>query len=379
MISAGAIDELKARNPCDQVAAQWVRLQRGGKLGKRGPCPLHSPDPEARDSTAFECNAESWVCAVCQDGGDAIRLVALRHGLDAKRDFVRVVELLGGAAEPDADCAAELQCERDIRKNKREQEANIYRERERRAAFDIWHRAARYPGTPVEDYLKLRGLTELPERLPLRFAPAVAFFHGTDENEIGRAAPRVIHRGPVMLAPIVDAGGRFRALHITWLDLATRNGKAEIYDPASSEALPAKKVRGSKAGNVIRLIDGAGGEASQLIMGEGIETALSVWLMLRREGCDLARTAFWAGVDLGNLGGKALKSMRHPALKDARGRARPVPGPVPDLEAPGIVLPASVSDVILLGDGDSDRFSTECALARASARFAASLIAATAP
>lgn len=368
MISEVAIDELKTRNPCDEVAAQWVKLRRGGKLGKCGPCPLHSPDPAARDSTAFECNADGWVCAVCADGGDVIKLVALRHGLDAKRDFVRVVELLGGAAEPDAERAAELQREREIRKDKREREANVYRERERQAAFDIWHAGARWPGTPVADYLRLRGLGELPERLPLRFAPAATFFHGQEENEIGRAAPRAIHRGPAMLAPIVDAGGRFRALHMTWIDLERPDGKANIRDPGTGEALPAKKVRGSKAGNVIRLIDG--GDAAQLVTGEGIETVLSVWVMLKREGYDLARTAFWAAVDLGNLGGKAIEPVPHPTLKDARGRVRRIPGPVPDLAAPGIALPASVADVVLLGDGDSDRFSTECALARASARFA---------
>ena len=61
--------------------------------------------------------------------------------------------------------------------------------------------------------------------------------------------------------------------------------------------------------------------------------------------------------------------MPHPILKDGRGRTRRVPGPQPDFNAPGIIVPAGLNDVVLLGDGDSDRFSTECSLARASLRF----------
>jgi hypothetical protein len=37
---------------------------------------------------------------------------------------------------------------------------------------------------------------------------------------------------------------------------------------------------------------------------------------------------------------------------------------------PGIAVPDSISDIVLLGDGDSDRFVTGCALVRAAARFA---------
>ena len=48
---------------------------------------------------------------------------------------------------------------------------------------------------------------------------------------------------------------------------------------------------------------------------------------------------------------------------------RRVPGPPPDFDAPGIVVPANVNDVVLLGDGDSDRFNTERSLARASLRL----------
>src|SRR5690348_11127311 len=126
-ISDAALADLKARTPVDTVAGQWVKLRRHGKKFV-GPCPLHSPDPTARDSTSFECDAESWVCAVCHDGGDILRLVALRHGLDPRADFRAIVNLLGGTAELSAERAAELDRERALRQAQRAKEAAEYRE-----------------------------------------------------------------------------------------------------------------------------------------------------------------------------------------------------------------------------------------------------------
>jgi hypothetical protein len=50
-----------------------------------------------------------------------------------------------------------------------------------------------------------------------------------------------------------------------------------------------------------------------------------------------------------------------------------VPGPVPAEEADGraaLMPPEHVTEVILLGDGDSERFATEQHLLRAAARWA---------
>ena len=49
---------------------------------------------------------------------------------------------------------------------------------------------------------------------------------------------------------------------------------------------------------------------------------------------------------------------------------RRVPGPDPHPTSPSIPIPDSVEELILLGDGDSDRFLTECALCRAAMRYA---------
>jgi CHC2 zinc finger len=370
MISQAALSELRSRNPCHRMAAQYVKLRPSGSKFI-GPCPIHSTKPQARDSTSFDCDADGWRCAVCHDGGDVIKLVALCHGLNPRADFLEAVRLLGGTAKLSPERAAEFEHERQIRQSRRDSETNEFRERERRKAFDLWNAGERWHGTTVEQYLKLRGLERLPEGLPLRYAPMVAYFHGEHVNAYGRKAPRPIYRGRAMLAAITDASGVFRAVHCTWLDLDRPDGKAHVLDPDTGEELPSKKVRGSKNGNVIRLVD-AGTAASRLVIGEGVETVVSVWSALMQSGHDVAATSFWSAIDLGNLAGKAAASIPHPILKDGRGRPRRVSGPKPDFAAPGIIIPSSVNDVILLGDGDSDRFNTQCSLVRASLRFALS-------
>jgi hypothetical protein len=129
-------------------------------------------------------------------------------------------------------------------------------------------------------------------------------------------------------------------------------------------------VRGAKAGGHIVLR--APENPKRLFLGEGIETVLSVATALRREGRMRGSDAFWSAVDLGNLGGKAVASVAHPAMKTAANRAQRVPGADPDFSAPGIAIPGSVTELVLLGDGDSDAFTTGLAMQRAAARYARS-------
>lgn len=353
MISPAALQELKDRNPVDAIARQWVALRRGGKLGNVGPCPIHSPDRQARDSTSFECNGESWVCVTCADGGDVVRLVQLVEG----KDFLAAVEWLGGAREVDEAQSAQRERDRLARQAQRDTEASHYRERERRKLFDIWTNAGKLYGSPAQDYLNLRGIIKLPPGAKLRCVEQMPYFaDGSDKAE-------VIHRGPAMVAAIIGADGRFSGLHLTYIDLTKPKGKLAL-----GEDRPSKKMRGSSKGGRVELTSPP--MPTQLIMGEGTETTLSVWLALNSLGRDLSATAFWAAMDLGNLGGKHAETVRHPSLKDAAGRARRVPGPMPDMDAPSIPIPDSVTDLVLLGDGDSDAFLTNCALCRAAARYA---------
>ncbi len=137
---------------------------------------------------------------------------------------------------------------------------------------------------------------------------------------------RQVHEGPAMLAGIIGPDGRFSGVHITWLDLSTPKGKAELFDPVTGEVLPAKKVRGSAGGGRIELLRSPG--APCLIIGEGIETVLSVYTALLETGRSLDGIAMWSAISLGNLAGAAARDSRerHPTATDKAGRAQRVPG-----------------------------------------------------
>src|ERR1035437_1438968 len=349
-ITEAELEDLKSRNPCDIVAGGWVSLRRHGQK-MVGPCPICSADPKSRDATRFECWADGWVCAVCADGGDVIRLVERVNGCS----FMDAIAFLGGKRElvPGEAMLAEAH----------RAKLRAYRERERRKLWAMWHPAVPIAGTVAESYLALRHLTA-----PVTSTARLRYLANCPMYVTGAASTKPVHTGPAMLAAIVGADGRFSGLHITWLDLARPKGKAEVPDPTTGDLLPAKKVRGSKSGGRIEIVPRAA--PRRLIIGEGIETVLAVWTALDGAGQDLTDTAFWSAVDLGNLGGRAAATVPHPTLKTANNHTRRVPGPVPDLTSPGLAIPDSVEDIVLLGDGDSDRFLTECALARAAARFA---------
>ena len=368
MLSPSELDELKSRpgNDCRSVAEKLgVKLRKSGRR-IIGPCPLCSPDKRKPDADRFEIKDKgaTWLCRWC-GGGDVIKLVTLALNCD----FRGAVDWLGGTREVDPAIAKKREEEQAAAEAKRAAEANLYRQRARRSGYKIWNEALAPNGTPVEDYLKLRGL-ELPADGPvrLRYVAQLPFFHGEETDEEGRTWPRAIHRGPGMVAPITDSAGKFIGLHRTYIDLTQPKGKAILRDPKTGEEVKAKsKNLGSVAGGHIHLIGSR--EPKQIIIGEGIETVLSVWLAMQECGIDISITAFWSSVDLGNLGGPAADRVVHPELVDAGGRARRVPGPDPDMTKPGIDIPQSVIDVIALGDGDSDRVLTECAIHRGAVRW----------
>lgn len=387
MISDVALLALKERNPVHKIAGDYVKLRKKGKRWV-GPCPICSRNSQSKTATRFECDADKWVCATCPDGGDVIKLVRKREGIG----FPEAVDRLGGAREekptpalarkagrrafvagkpmgvvpaPYVDDSA--LCDAWVKGWNDEHRAEAYaewmRERERRRCYDFWMAGAHWRGTPVEDYLGGRGGLILPANARIRFHPDMPSFADGREDE-----PLLVHRGMAMLAPLQDGGSIFRGLHITWLDPRGPKGKALIVHPDTGEVLPSKKMRGSKRGCYIDL----GGDPApwRMIAGEGNETVAAGYTALVRAGRDITGTAFRVAGDLGNLAGRATATLAHPTLKTEHGRAQRVPGPDPDFDTPAMPVPDSVSELVLLGDGDSDPFLTRNALERASRRHA---------
>jgi hypothetical protein len=363
------LDDIKARNPLADVAGGYVKLRRAaGRLV--GPCPICGGKAT---SQRFEvlADGESWVCAVCPDGGDVIRLVQLVEGVD----FLAAIERLGGRVAVDPDQAKKLFEERERKRLAREKTSAGYREAERKRLHRTWKSALPIHGTPAARYLEGRGL-ELPSACPgLRYLPSAPYWHGEVVNSRGNKSPRQIHAGPAMVAAFIRPDGTFGGLHTTWLSVATSPddvmapAKIELTDPATGEVLNSKKMRGSKTGAHITVTP-LNPSPRSLVIGEGIETVLAVWTAYKIAGRPTTDTEFWAAGDLGNLAGRALRTIPHPTLKRPNGRAQSVPDRYPDPDDHGLAIPDSVEELILLGDGDSEPLLTECAMERAARRYA---------
>jgi hypothetical protein len=366
-LSPAQIDELKARVDLVKLAGDMgAELRRHG-AAMMGSCPLCGG---SKKTTRFEVKGDKWVCAACSEGGDALALVQKVRGLD----FRAAVEFLGGAATIDAEQEARLERERAAREKQRAEVAAKMRAGAIASAWRLWHGAGQFDLASVRSYLEARGCA-LPGTAEIHFGRQTPYFHGEIVDPVnGKKSPRVLCRGPAMLSAVRDNAGEFVAVHLTYLN-DDCSGKARIenpdFNPETDDEklryLPAKKQRGAKKGGHITLRHHP--EATRLFLGEGIETVLSVATALRATGKLAAGDAFWSACDLGNLGGDAVESVRHPTLKQKNGPAMKVPGPLPDMDSPGIAIPASVTRLVLLGDGDSDPFTTQMAMKRAAARY----------
>lgn len=295
-----------------------------------GPCPACG----GTDRFSITERKNLFHCRHCVSGG-VIDLVMLVLGCD----FRAALDWIDGG-EVTLSPAEEAARRKKLAEDKRKREAVAEKKRQEAiaAALDIWKQGEPAEDTLVRAYLERRGFsrTLLPE-LPrcLRFHPALPYMVA----EAGKGW-REVFRGPAMLAWI--AGGGAQAVHRTWLDLDQPNGKAVIRE--GGRDWPAKKVLGSKKGGAIRLHSAVG--ASVLVMGEGIETTLTA-----RVAGDPG-WAYWAGVDLGNMGGRSLG-------RSATDRA------LPDLgDDDAFLPPAQITRLIYVMDGDSDPAVTRATLER---------------
>jgi hypothetical protein len=204
------------------------------------------------------------------DRGEAIAWLKSRLGLDGL-DPGRLRKLQAEATQQRVDASRAAQEEREAK---------------RRRALGLWLRGKPIKDTPVDQYLRTRGISlEQLGRAPgcLAFDPELYC------KEAGRKLP-------AMLAAIVDLEGRHIATHRTWLAPNGRGGwtKADLEEP--------KKVLGSFKGGFIPLWKGACrksmAELDPLVdvwVSEGIEDGLSA-------ACVKPELRVVAAVTLGNIG-----------------------------------------------------------------------------
>lgn len=299
-----------------------------------GPCPRCG----GRDRFGVNLRKGLFQCRRCDAKGDALALVMW----DRELGFHDALTWLCGPAVgiDDAERKARLAKAREAM---REAEARAERERLKviADARRLWEQGSRPEGTAVEAYLQRRSIDMAQLggfARCVRFHPDLPYAHHID----GRW--QTIHRGPAMICAVQNAAGKFSALHRTYLDLDQPKGKAVIRHPHTGEVMDAKKGLGSKKGGAIRL---SGSRISgTLVMAEGIETTFSAWM-----GEPARDAMFWAGIDLGNMGGRKA---RGPGLRHAG---------LPDMEDDRAFLPpVGVTRLIFVMDGDSDPADTRATL-----------------
>jgi hypothetical protein len=359
----------------DELGRRGVRLKRVG-TELVGPCPVCG----GTDRFSINPRKGLWNCRFAGRGGDVIALVQYLDGCS----FLEAVERLAGEGTstqgPSPLPSPRARGEGGRRPGEGDGD-NEFRRQEIARARAMWEAAGRHPGSTAESYLALRGVTA-PKGAKLRGAEAAPRWEKMEAGSSGQARGwRRIYEGPALIAAICGNDGRFQGVQVTWIDLHRGpKYRAEIVHPQTGEILAAKIVRGSSRGGHIHLGGPAGGPAGaprRLVVGEGTETVLSALVAeLAMDKSVLDFTAYWASVGLQNLGGKAAATVAHPSLTrvDKAGRQRPlrVPGPLPDFDDPRAALmpPASATEIVLLGDGDSDRFTVEMAHARGAVRWA---------
>ncbi len=113
-------------------------------------------------------------------------------------------------------------------------------------------------GTPLETYLRKRGIANLRGATSLRLHPRCYYRPGDD-------APTEIW--PAMIAAVTDLEGAITGAHRTWLDPSGED-KAPIESP--------RRAMGDLLGNAVRF----GGADDVMAAGEGIETVLSLRCVL---------------------------------------------------------------------------------------------------
>jgi hypothetical protein len=256
------LEELRRRIPLSEIISR-----RGVELVRHGRefaalCPFHN---EKTPSFFVVEDKGFFHCFGCGAHGDAIGFVMRVDKLKFGAAVTRLAGELGAAvaavAPPPVGAALLAPAER------REKE-----ERNRRIAWRLWLDARDPRGTPVETYLRGRGVS-LPPAPVLRFAPRCW------NRETGKELP-------AMLARVDDANGNFLAVHRTWLR-PDGTDKADLDEPKWSLA--------STRGGAIRLAPAA----LVLAIAEGIENALTAIT---------AGYAAWSAVSKGGFKTVALPS-----------------------------------------------------------------------
>ncbi|HEV2363976.1 MAG TPA: toprim domain-containing protein [Caulobacteraceae bacterium] len=146
--------------------------------------------------------------------------------------------------------------------------ARVQDERHRALAARLWRTASPLVGTLAETYLRqARAITAPPYGAGLRFLPAAPVYPYDDHCRTF---------APAMIARVVNSAGDQIGAHLTHLSPA--GSKADLAAP--------RKCIGHVGGGHVHLAPG-----KRVVVGEGVESALTAWQAVRRQRPDLGALA----------------------------------------------------------------------------------------
>ena len=207
----------------------WVAGDLGGTRGRSLFVRLRPPGPPGK-----------WTDAATGEHGDLLDLIGHRIGARSLRpalDEARAFLALPAPRDPEA-ARADPPVSWDSAA----------------AARRLWRACRPLNGTRAEAYLRARGLAAC--RFPaLRFHPALAY---RDDARW--------RRFPALVAAVTNARGTLEGVQRTWLHPG-RPAKAPVAQP--------RKALGRVHGHAVRF-GAPGGDGATLLVGEGIETVLSL-------------------------------------------------------------------------------------------------------
>jgi len=230
--------------------------------GKHSPCPMCKGKDRFR---LIDSNANArWICNQC-GSGDGMDLLEAILGCDFKKAAERLRPIVAGfpMAPP--------------QKGPDKQE----KERRMKKMIEMW-KAGIADHPMLKTYLSSRGLLDTVYRgADIRLLPELELYDD-DKNVIGKY--------PVMLTRISDRNGKLAAMHRTYLIM---NEQAESFKTVKKITPPCRPWDGGS----IKLFNTK--DQKRLIVGEGIETVLSVRAKIMAEHGLIIPC--WAGVSANNL------------------------------------------------------------------------------
>ena len=156
-----------------------------------------------------------------------------------------------------------------------------------------------------------------------------------------------------MVAMIRDVAGEPIGIHQTYLDPDEPRKWTPPGRPAGQENPRPRQGRADPPGAI----------GDKLAVGEGIETTLR-WY--RRSAA--RRTSRSPAASRSTISGGWTGTLPHPTVKAKNGKPARYRNGDPDMAKPGMILPEGVRELILLGDGDSERLMTLGKIAAAARR-----------